>query len=234
MLRRTVPILLLAGLMLGACAGTGSQAQRRTLSVTGTGTVHVEPDIAIVSLGVETTGPDVGPAVQENNRRARAVADTLTEKGIASEDMRTANFYVSSQPLYNPMGMPTGGTTYTVDNTIMFTLRQPEQLGEILQLALRNGSNSVQSVSFSVADPSVPTDQARQLAIADAKRQAAQLAASAGAALGQVLSIGEGAAAAPIYYEAPAFGKGGGGGGVPVESGTLEYQAYITLTYELK
>jgi hypothetical protein len=36
-----------------------------------------------------------------------------------------------------------------------------------------------------------------------------------------------------MYYEAPAFGKGGGGG-VPVESGRLEYQASVTLTYVLK
>jgi uncharacterized protein YggE len=49
-----------------------------------------------------------------------------------------------------------------------------------------------------------------------------------------VLSINEGGSPAPMYYEAPAFGKGGGGGGVPVESGTLAYQAMITLTYTLK
>src|SRR5512137_335596 len=102
-MRRIIPILALAGLVLGACAGTGSKGQPRTLSVTGTGSVHVEPDIAIVSLGVQTTGPDVGAAVQQNNRRARAVADALIEKGIAAEDMRTANFYVSSQPMYDPL-----------------------------------------------------------------------------------------------------------------------------------
>jgi hypothetical protein len=233
-MRKVLAILLLASVVLGACAGTGTQPPQRTLNVTGTGTVRVEPDIAIVSLGVQTTGPDVGAAVQENNRRARAVADTLIEKGIAAEDMRTANFYVSSQLMYDPTGMPTGETTYTVDNTIVFTLRDPDKLGEILQLALRVGSNSVQGVTFSVAEPSLPTDEARQLAIANGKRQAEQLAAAAGASLGDVLSIGEGGYAAPLYYEAPAFGKGGGGGGVPVESGTLEFQAYVTLTYELK
>jgi len=61
-----------------------------------------------------------------------------------------------------------------------------------------------------------------------------QLAAAAGASLGEVLAIGEGGSVVPVYYEAPAFGKGGGGGGVPVESGTLEFPAQITLTYILK
>jgi uncharacterized protein YggE len=178
-------------------------------------------------------GANIGAAVQENNRRARAVTDALIQQGIAAEDMRTVNFFVSSQQLIDPMGLPTGETSYTVDNTILFTLRAPEKLGAVLQVALRVGSNSVQSVSFSVADPSVPIDEARQLAVADAHRQAEQLAAAAGASLGEVLSIGEGGGG-PIYYGAPAFGKGGGGGGVPVESGTLEFPAQITLTYILK
>ncbi len=233
-MRKALPILLLAGLVLGACVGTTPQPEQRTITVTGTGTTRVSPDIAVVSLGVQTQGADVGAAVQENNRRAQAVTDALLEQGVAAEDMRTVNFYVSSQQLFDPMGLPTGETSYTVDNTILFTLRAPEKLGAVLQVALRVGSNSVQSVSFSVADPSVPMDEARQLAVADAQRQAQQVASAAGASLGDVLSIGEGGNVVPTYYEAPAFGKGGGGGGVPVESGTLEFPAQITLTYILK
>lgn len=233
-MRKALPILLFAALLLGACAGAATQAEQRTINVTGTGTLHVEPDIAVVSLGVQTLGPDVGIAVQENNRRAKAVMEALLELGVTPEDMRTTNFYVSSQPQFDPMGMPTGETSYTVDNTIFFTLRAPDKLGAVLQAALRAGSNSVQSVSYSVADPSVPMDEARQIAVADAQRQAQQLTAAAGTALGKVLSINEGGSPAPMYYEAPAFGKGGGGGGVPVESGTLAYQAMITLTYTLK
>ncbi len=233
-MRKALPILLLAGLVLGACTGTTLQPEQRTITVTGTGTTRVSPDIAVVNLGVQTQGADVGAAVQENNRRAQAVTDALLEQGVTAEDMRTVNFYVSSQQLFDPMGLPTGETSYTVDNTILFTLRAPEKLGAVLQVALRAGSNSVQSVSFSVADPSVPMDEARQLAVADAQRQAEQVAAAAGASLGDVLSIGEGGNVVPTYYEAPAFGKGGGGGGVPVESGTLEFPAQITLTYILK
>lgn len=233
-MRKALPILLLAGLVLGACAGAAPQPGQRTIIVTGTGTTRVSPDIAVVSLGVQTQGADIGAAVQQNNRRARAVTDALLNQGVAAEDMRTVNFYVSSQQLFDPMGLPTGETSFTVDNTILFTLRAPDKLGEVLQVALRVGSNSVQSVSFSVADPSVPMDEARQLAVADAQRQAEQLAAAAGASLGEVLSIGEGGNVVPVYYEAPAFGKGGGGGGVPVESGTLEFPAQITLTYILK
>src|SRR4030042_439448 len=179
-MRKALPILLLAGLVLGACTGTGPQPEQRTIIVTGTGTTRVTPDIAVVSLG-----------------------------------------------------LPPGETTYTVDNTILFTLRAPEKLGAVLQVALRVGSNSVQSVNYSVADPSVPMDEARQLAVADAQRQAEQLAAPAGVSLGTVRSLSEGGRVTPLHYEAPAFGKGGGGGGVPVESGTLEFPAQITLTYIL-
>lgn len=233
-MRRTVLVLVLAALLLGACSGAIPQAESRTIFVTGTGTLYLEPDIALVGLGVQTLGPDVGAAVQENNRRALAVMETLLEQGVAPEDMRTINFYVSSQPQFDPMGVPTGETSYTVDNTIYFTLRAPEKLGAVLQAALKAGSNSVQSVTYSVAEPSVPLDEARQLAVADAQRQAEQLATAAGATLGKVLSVSEGSAGAPIYYEAPAYGKGGGGGGVPVESGTLSYQAQVAITYALK
>jgi len=233
-MRRVLPLLLLAGIVLGACAGTGTQPQQRTINVTGMGTVHVEPDIAIVSLGVQTLGRDVGVTVQENNQRAKAVMEALLELGVASEDIRTTNFYVSSQPQFDLTGMPTGETSYTVDNTVFFTLRAPDKLGTVLQAALRAGSNSVQSVNYSVADPSVPMDDARELAVTDAQRQAEQLASAAGAKLGKVLFLSEGGYVAPMYYEVPAYGKGGGGAGVPVESGTLAYQAQVTLTYALE
>lgn len=233
-MRKALPVLLFVSLLLGACAGAVPQAEPRTIIVTGTGSTRVSPDIAVVSLGVQTLGPDVGEAVQQNNRRAKAVMDALGKQGVAPEDVRTTNFNVTSQPQFDPMGAPTGQTNYTVDNTILLTLRAPEKLGGVLQSALQAGSNSVQGVNYGVADPSVPMDESRQKAVADAQHQAEQLAAAAGVALGKVISIGEGGGAVPVYYAAPAFGKGGGGGGVPVESGTLEYQAQITLTYVLK
>ena len=88
-MRKALPILLSAALLLGACAGAVPQAEQRTINVTGTGTVHVEPDIAVVSLGVQTLGPDVGTAVQENNRRAKAVMEALLELGVTPEEETT-------------------------------------------------------------------------------------------------------------------------------------------------
>jgi uncharacterized protein YggE len=60
------------------------------------------------------------------------------------------------------------------------------------------------------------------------------MAADAGVVLGDVIAIGEPGISTGAVMEAPAFGKGGGGGGVPTSPGMLEYDVQISVTYELR
>jgi uncharacterized protein YggE len=237
-MRRTLTTAILAAAMLAiisGCSALPGGSQNRTISVTGTATAHLTPDIVLVTLGVQTQGPDVAQAVNDNNARSGRVIQALKDGGVAAADIQTANFSISSQSMVDSAGNPTGETVYYVSNMVNLTVRQLPKLGDLLQSALTQGANSVQSVTYSVADPAAALDQARLEALNDAKQQAEQLASSAGVILGPVFSMTDSYSPPAITYAAPSFGKGGGGGGsVPTTPGVLDYQVQLYVVYSLK
>lgn len=235
--RWAMPLALAAALLLSACAGTvrGLQGSPlRSILVTGTGSARLNPDVVIVTLGVQTQGPDIAEAVSENNRRADQVRAAIREAGVADEDVQTSNFSVWTQQQYDEFGNLTGELTYWVDNTLLIKLRELDRLGDLLQAALGRGANTVQGISYSVEDPTAALDAARVEALEDAHSQAAQMAADAGVVLGEVISIGEPGAYSGGLMEAPAFGKGGGGSGVPTSPGVLEYEVQVAVSYAIQ
>jgi uncharacterized protein YggE len=231
---KSAAIILSLAVVSSACSAAGGGIPQRTVSVTGTGTARLTPDIVIVTLGVQTQDPQVARAVQDNNARASRVTEAVKAAGVAAADIQTSDFSVSSQQKFDPQGTPTGEVTYIVSNTLTLTLRDVSKLGDLLQSALESGANTVQNVSYSVADPSEALDKARLEAIQDAHDQATQLADAAGAQLGPVFNLTEYSPAPILSYAAASFGKGGGGGGVPASPGTLEYQVQIYIVYTLR
>lgn len=233
-IRTWIPVALAASLLLAGCSALGTPPTLPdTLSVTGTGIVTIPPDIVTITLGVQTRGEEIGSAVAQNNLLAGRVMQALTQAGVAPEDMQTTYFNVYTQPKYDEFGNPTGDQLYFVDNTLTAVLRDPTQLASALEQALAAGANSVQSVVYGVDDPSPALDEARQLAIADAQRQAQQMATAAGVALGEVYTISDNWGGPMPYYEAMVGGKGGAPAGVPTAPGSLTYQAQVGLSYVL-
>ncbi len=227
--------VVLLTLALGACqAAPQGQSALHTISVTGTATTRLAPDIVVMTLGVQTQGRDVAEAVSENNRRSAEVIGVFRSAGVDGEDIQTTYFNVYPQQQYDQFGTLTGEVVYWVDNTITVRIRQLDQVGTLLQSVLTRGANTVQGVSYSVEDPSDALDDIRAEALADARAQAEQLAAAAGVALGDVLTISEGGAAPSPLMEAAAFGKGGGGGGVPTQPGSLEYSVSMSVVYRVR
>jgi uncharacterized protein YggE len=228
-----MPLALAVALLLSACAGTvrGLQGSPlRSILVTGTGSARLNPDVVIVTLGVQTQGPDIAEAVSENNRRADQVRAAIREAGVADEDVQTSNFSVWTQQQYDEFGNP-----WVFD-----------QLGQHPpdQLRISTGSAICCKMLWSgpipcraflrVEDPTAALDAARVEALEDAHAQAAQMAADAGVVLGEVISIGEPGAYSGGLMEAPAFGKGGGGSGVPTSPGVLEYEIQVAVSYAIQ
>jgi uncharacterized protein YggE len=227
---------LLAGaaLAVAGCAGSAQPGDVRNLSVTGTGSAFLTPDVVIVTLGVQTQGTSIGDTVAANNQTAAQVIQAVTAMGVIPEDVQTTYFSVSTQPKYDEFGNPTSDVTYWVDNTVTVTLRDTAQLGTLLQNALASGANSVQGVTYTVDDPDAALSGARADAMADARRQAEQLAGDAGVALGDILSVSESTSNGPQFS-----GAGGGKGAeaasqVPTAPGTLEYQVTLSVTFGLR
>jgi uncharacterized protein YggE len=163
--------------------------------------------------------------------------DAIKANGVAAEDIQTSNFSIWANTQYGPDGLPSG-TSYVVDNTVYLTVRNLEQLGDLLDAAVQAGANNVNSIQFDVADKSVSLTEARKSAVKAAYEQASELASAAGVSLGEITRIeymdnGQ-------VYGYMGYGMGGGGGGdmasssVPITTGQMEISATVSVTYLIK
>ena len=160
----------------------------RSISVTGTGSVQVVPDMATITLGVETRRETASEALQENNTAQSALLDVLKEAGIADTDVQTAGLNLYS--IYGERSdLSSEVTGYTVSNTVSVQVRDLNSLGALIEDVVAVGGNNFQGLSFGVSDPTPYRTQARVAAVEDARAKAEQLAELTGASLGNVLTI---------------------------------------------
>jgi uncharacterized protein YggE len=228
-------------LLISACGPTtvnqAAPLPERTLSVAGTGTAYLVPDIAYLYLGVHTEKLTAAEAVAENNTQTQGVISALTDFGIDAKDIRTTNFSIWPMDKYDPAtGAPTGQKTYAVDNTVYVTLRDLDKLGDLLDTIVQAGANTVNSIQFDVADKDAALKDARAEAVKDATAKAQELADAAGVQLGELQTISFlDSQPYPIFD-----GKGGGGGAaaeaaaVPIQPGQLTFNVTVNLSYAIK
>jgi hypothetical protein len=215
-----------------AAAEAGSE---RSITVVGIGKVTGQPDIARVTVGIETQASSLQKAVDDNKAKMNSLLETLKQLGLANKDIRTSNYSVYTERVSAPtMGaeVSTEQMIYHVTNTVDVTVRDVNQIGEVLDKAVAAGANNIYGVNFSVEDTARLEADARARAVTDAKARAEELAQLNGVQLGEVLTVSEvvGGAAYPMYRDA----VGMGGGGAPVQPGELEMSLSIQITYAVK
>lgn len=235
-------VLLIGALLLSACAGGQAFAQTpapsggetpRTLSVTGTGKSYLVPDIVYIYIGVHTENAEAGKAVEENTARSQKVTEALKKFNIAAKDIQTTNFSIYPQQQFDSQGKVTG-VIYVVDNTVYVALRDLTKIGDLLDAVVNAGANTISGITFDVEDKTAALAEARAAAVADAQKQAEELAKAAGVTLGEILNISTYASAPYPVYD----GRGGAGAvmqaAVPISPGQTVLQVDVSITYTLK
>lgn len=220
---------------LAAC-GTSNAAQNnlRQVNVSGHGEVYVVPDVAYVYIGVQNTEATVTAVLNKNTAQAQGIRTALKNLEVADADIQTSNFSIYPLPQYDQNGKITE-TLYQANNTVFVTVRDLSKLGTILDAVVRNGANTVNSISFDVLDKKTALTEARNKAVEDAKTQAQQLADATGAKLGEVQSISQYSSTPTPVYE----GKGGGGAvsmsaNVPIATGQMIISVDVSISWSLK
>lgn len=195
------------------------------LTVTGTGTVLVVPDVAEWSFGVQTEGTTADQALAANSAAIRRVIASIKASGITSKDMRTEQ--VSLYPRTSPEGTEVVG--YTATNSVTVTVRRLEDAGDILDAAVKAGANQIWGPTLSRSDEEELYEQALEKAYDKAKAKAERLAAKAGLTLGGVSAIVESGS-----DDGPVFASGGDGARAEagIEPGTTKIQAKVSVSFE--
>ena len=202
------------------------------ISVGGMGKVFVKPELANMSIGVESRAKTAGEASDQNKRDMNQVMSSLKAMGIKDEDIQTIDYSIYPDYRYKENeGEKIVG--YVARNMVQVKVKDLDKIGDILDAATGAGANVIHGIGFTVEDPSQYKDEARELAVADAKSKAERLAKSAGVRLGDILSLREEWYEAEEYYMYEEMAAFEGKGGVPISSGQLMIMVNVQMQYEI-
>lgn len=162
-----------------------------TFQANGTGKVSAAPDSASVSFGVTKTASTIADAQNQTNTLITAISNALTKEGIEGKNVKTTSYNVS--PNYDFTNGRQTIMGYTVAQTVDLTIQPIEKVNRVLDVLTANGANIVNQVSFTFSDAKKKDleNQARQLAVKEAKQKAEGLANAAGVHLGRIIDVRE-------------------------------------------
>lgn len=169
------------------------------ISVTGEAHISVPPDRASVDAGVATDAKTAREASQANNTEMTKVLAALKAANIDPKDIQTSR--LSLQPQYAPSrtGPSTPIVGYRASNRVTVRIHDVSKVADIIDTLVGAGANDIGNVNFAVSQASKLLDDAREKAVADARRKAEIYAKAAGVTLGAPLSIAEEGAPQPVF-----------------------------------
>lgn len=212
-------------------------------TVTGEGKVEAKPDSATVHLGVVAKGATSELAQSGLNTNINKVIEAVKALGVEESKIKTDNYNI--YPEYGDVRVmsiapvpPTdenGITGYNANTNITVTLEDPKLADKVIDAATANGANQVGGVNYQVKDKENAMNEARTLAVADAKKKAENAAKSAGFRLGKITNYSESEVGGyPVPYMAKAEDARGGGAPTQTQPGIDEVSITVSISYEIR
>ena len=172
-------ILCLGFAAVASAAPGGQYAEPSVISVSGYGKVVTSPDVVDIRIGIETTAKDAKAAQMENGNKMSSVLAAIKALGVKESDIKTAFFDLT--PIYNyPEGKPAEMVGCTATNYIAVRVDEVVKAGNVIEAALNNGANRIDSLSFDVKEPESLRRAALKDAVRDARNKADILAGALG------------------------------------------------------
>jgi hypothetical protein len=231
LIKRRAP--LAAAVVVGTLLAAPALAQSMppaVISTTGEATVSVAPDLAQIDGGVTSEAKTAREASDANNAAMGKVLLALKGAGIEEKDFQTSR--LSLQPQYAPnRNGPNTITGYQASNRVTIKLRDVTKVAGTIDTLVGAGANSIGGINFMVSAPSKLLDDAREQAIADARRKAEIYARAAGVTLGSPVSISEEGAPGAAPFRKMAAGMAAS---APVAPGEETLQITVSVSWTIK
>ncbi|MBD3282320.1 MAG: DUF541 domain-containing protein [Candidatus Portnoybacteria bacterium] len=205
-------------------------AFKNTINIQGEGRTYGKPDIATMNLSVVTEGKDIEATQEENTEKMNNVISFLKDFGIEETDIKTTNYRLNPVYSYEDKRIPQI-IGYEISQTLETKIRDISKTGEILKNSVGVGINRINSLRFEIEEENDLKQEARRLAIKDAKEKAKKLAEQLGVDLLKISGFTENTSFDyPVYRE---MGIGGAGDSPQIQTGENEIVVRVTLIYEI-
>ena len=230
--------LILAAVLLLSMSGAALADD--TITVNGTATVQLEPDMVMIMLGVEAVDPEVLNAQKTVNEAMAKVIEALTgeELAIAEEDIATSEYRIDERYEYNYEVGKSEMIGYAATAMLSICVRELDKAGAVIDAAMMAGANRLSGVEFMSSNQTDARDQALTIAVQDGIRKAKVIAAAAGIELPAIpseiieqSSYSYAASNSIVMYDMAAATAEGSA--TTLQAGMLSLNATVQITYEI-
>lgn len=214
---------------------------RNEITVTGQAEEFIQPDLALINLGVKNEAQTVEEAMSENTQRMNRVIEVLkTELGLSENNLKTTQFNLS--PRYEWRETRDNDSKervlvgYEVNQSLQVKIREFDKISQVIQQASLLGANQVGELVFTLEDETLVKEVIRAEAITQAQDKAKALAQQLGVQLVRVTSFREDLPVIPwaratgdvAYYDSEES--------VPapsIQPGENKVEVSVSITYEI-
>jgi uncharacterized protein YggE len=240
-----IAVVLVVG-AAGCAAGQGAagpvevrmNSQQEGIWVNGEGKVTAVPDIATINLGISAQAASVAEAQKQASDTMNKIMKSLADNGVAQKDIKTQQFSITRVTRFDKDTQQEVVIGYRVDNTVNVKIRDISKAGVTIDAVAVAGGDltRINGISFSVDDPTIYQNEARQKAMNDAKAKAEQIAKLAGVGLDKPTYINESVyIPGPIFREAMAKDAAGAASApTPISPGEQEIRVNVQVVYSIK
>lgn len=230
-------VLLTCVALLALCAGPAlAEGEGTKLSVSGNGTVLVESDLAIVTVGVREASADVLVAQATVNEKIAAIKQALLDAGVQETEINTDSINIYANYDYSDNTEVIVG--YTANNSLSVRTTDIDNVGALIDAAFAAGANTLDNVQFTVQDDSEAREQALTKAVEDARRKADVLAAAVGMQVAAIESIAESGVytydSMRNFAQMDAAATEGSGAGTLVQAALVSVDASVSMDFILQ
>ena len=203
----------------------------RSITVSGSGSISVKPDMVSMKFIVRNTGWNCPQVAERNAINTTNTINAIKEAGIPESDISTFDYSISQDNSHSYAG------EYTVRNTIAVIIRNTELTGKVIDAAVKKntGANGITSFEYLVSDKATALREARTLAIKNAQDAASLLAGASGCKVNGVLEIREDYTSASRSNDMmfKAVSMEAGSTPTPIVEGKVTITSNVTIKYEL-
>ena len=233
---KSILILGLGSVLVSSCMiarPSKEEAPVRSITVSGSGSINVKPDMVSMKFIVRNTGWNCPQVAERNAQLTTNTLAAIKEAGIPESDISTFDYSITQDNSHAYAG------EYTARNTIAVVVRNIEMTGKVIDAAVKNntGANGITSFEYLVSDKTTALREARTLAIKNAQDAASLLAGASGCKINSVLEIREDYTSVGrggnMLYKAVAMSMDEGSVETPIVEGNITITSNVTVTYEL-
>lgn len=202
------------------------------ITVSGTSLNSAKNEVATFNVSVTTEDLNKEKAVEETNRKAQSIIDSIKVFGIPEEDIKTQNMNVYQKEEMLSSSQRYEKTNWVADVGVEVTLRDVARADELASMLTSMDISHMYGPNFDLDRTRLDETRLLQMALEDAHEKAGYIARKMNRRLGSVISIVEGGSSYSSYY--PKSYEASGLGGSDMEPGTTDVSKSVTVTYRLR